>query len=129
VDDSQDGVPYEWQIELDNFLTGWKTCFPDKAQPRRSGMIRKWRTRFNDEGFRANWRQALWIAKDLTWAQKEGWFKWQWFLHNDENYEKILDGTFDFKENQTPQQVTQPARKVQADISVEDWENRRTNER
>jgi hypothetical protein len=104
-----DETPNEMEMELDNFLRGWKTCFPDKAQPRRSSAIKKWKTRFKNERFRSMWRRALWETKDLTWAHNEGWFKWQWFLHNDENFEKLLDGTFDFKggkkKDETPQET------------------------
>ena len=39
----------------------------------------------------------MWVAKKLDWPHEEGWFKAGWFLHNDENYLKLLDGTFDFK--------------------------------
>lgn len=86
-----------YEVELDNFLIGWKTCFPNKPQPRASTAITKFKVRFKNEGFRANWRKALWATKDLDWAHEEGWFKWQWVLHNNENYAKLLDGTFDFK--------------------------------
>lgn len=97
--DDVEGVPEEWLIEWFRFLEGWKYCFPDKAQPRKSntGMKKKFKTRFKNEGFRKDWGLALIRTKTLAWAKNEGWFKAEWFVKNDDNYLKLLDGTFDFK--------------------------------
>jgi 5-methylcytosine-specific restriction endonuclease McrA len=117
VELQEDETPNEMQMELDNFLTGWKTCFPNKTQPRASTAIKKWKPRFKNEGFRSKWRQALWATKDLPWAHEEGWFKWQWFLHNNENYQKLLDGTFDFKMSQKGKISNEPAPRRKIDTS------------
>lgn len=110
--DDVDGVPDELEMEWDNFLKGWKTCFPDKAQPRRTNtsLRSKFKTRMKNADWRNNWRQALWKAKDWDWAQEEGWFKAEWVLKNNDNIHKLLDGTFDFKLNEKKQtgHVTRP---------------------
>ena len=46
--------------------------------------------------------------KGKRYLQKDGWFKAKWFVHNDDNYEKLLDGTFDFKEEQSKAPAKQP---------------------
>ena len=120
-----DGVPDERLIEWIAFMEGWKTCFPNKAQPRKSNtkLRNKFYTRLKDEGFRGKWKSALWLTKNLTWAQKEGWFKADWFLKNDDNYMKLLDGTFDFKSEQLPETLTQPT--VHETVDVDEWRRRR----
>jgi carboxypeptidase C (cathepsin A) len=104
VDDVH-GIPDEEMMEWLNFLRGWKISFPEKAQPKKSNtkLRRKFYARLKDAGFRAKWRSALWTAKEFPWAHKEGWFKAAWFLHNDDNFEKLLDGTFDFKNTEKKQ--------------------------
>jgi hypothetical protein len=101
--DDVGGVPDELEMEWDNFLRGWKTCFPKKAQPRptNTALRSKFKTRMNNAYWRAQWRKALWVAKDWTWTHEEGWFKAEWVLKNSDNIAKLLDGTFDFKLNQS----------------------------
>jgi hypothetical protein len=110
--DDIDGVPDERQMEWLAFLEGWKKSFPDKAQPRKTNtaLRNKFYTRLKDEGFRAKWRSALWSSRNRQFLHDEGWFKAKWFLHNNDNYEKLLDGTFDFKEKQQKKtgHVTRP---------------------
>ena len=105
-----DGVPDERQMEWIAFIAGWLECFPMKAQPRKSNtaLRTKFYARLKDAGFRANWRSALWNNKGKRYLQKDGWFKAKWFVHNDDNYEKLLDGTFDFKEEQSKAPAKQP---------------------
>jgi hypothetical protein len=107
--DDVDGVPDERQIEWLAFLEGWKKSFPNKAQPRKTNtaLRTKFYARLKDAGFRARWRSALWNSRNKKYLQDEGWFKAKWFVHNNDNYEKLLDGTFDFKEKQVTQ-VTKP---------------------
>ena len=90
------------EMEWDNFLKGWATCFPNKAQPRPTNpsLKSKFKTRMKNARFRATWRSALWLAKDMTWTHEEGWFKAEWILKNSDNIAKLLDGTFDFKMTQ-----------------------------
>ena len=97
--DDVGGVPDELEMEWDNFLGGWKRCFPDKIQPRRTNapLKTKFKTRMNNAQWRATWRSALWLAKDWDWAQEEGWFRADWILKNNDNIAKLLTGTFDFK--------------------------------
>jgi hypothetical protein len=97
--DDVGGVPSELDMEWDNFLKGWATCFPEKTQPRPSNtsLKSKFATRMKNSQWRTQWRTALWTAKDWDWAQEEGWFKVDWVLKNNDNIAKILDGTFDFK--------------------------------
>ena len=100
-----DGVPDERQMEWLAFLAGWKKSFPMKAQPLKSNttLRTKFYARLKDAGFASSWRSALWGSKDKKYLQDEGWFKAKWFVHNNDNYEKLLDGTFDFKEEQGKQ--------------------------
>jgi hypothetical protein len=128
--DDVGGVPDERQIEWYAFLEGWRKCFPNKSQPLKSNttLRNKFYTRLKDEGFRAKWREALWVSKDKQYLHDDGWFKAKWFVHNNDNYEKLLDGTFSFKEK--GQQVTQPAQPpAQVHVTpteINNWRNRRT---
>lgn len=79
------------------FLKGWGVCFPEKAQPRPSNktLQRKFDTRIKSPHFRENWKRALIRGKKSTFLNKSNWFDAAWFLQNDHNYEKILNGKYD----------------------------------
>ena len=126
--DDIDGVPDERQIEWLSFIAGWLECFPEKAQPRKTNtaLRTKFYARLKNAGFRQDWKKALWVSRHKNFLKEEGWFKAKWFVHNNDNYEKLLDGTFDFKLKQKKEEeVTQPARKEAATITADEWSNRR----
>ena len=126
--DDIDGVPDERQIEWLSFIAGWLECFPKKAQPRKTNtaLRTKFYARLKNAGFRQDWKKALWVSRHKNFLKEEGWFKAKWFVHNNDNYEKLLDGTFDFKLKQKKEEeVMQPARKEVATITADEWSNRR----
>ena len=118
--DDVDGVPDERQIEWFAFIEGWEKCFPKKAQPRKTNtsLKNKFYARFKDAGFRAKWKSALWVSRDRKFLQSEGWFKAKWFLHNNDNYEKLIDGTFDFKDSGITEEA--PKRKIDTGYKIKE---------
>jgi hypothetical protein len=108
--DDVNGAPDELAMEWDTFLKGWLHYFPTKTQPRPSNqkLRNKFATRMKDTSWRNNWKNAIKLAASWNWTHKEGWFKADWIVHNDENIHKVLDGTFDFKNRS--QQQDQPAK-------------------
>ncbi len=56
--------------------------------------------------FRERWREALGRARDSKFLADSRWFTAAWFLHNDGNWEKCLDGNYDDNDNGTGPGVT-----------------------
>lgn len=50
--------------------------------------------------FRENWRMALDVAAKSPTLHKSSWFNFRWFIHNDDNYQKCLDGWMDWKDKE-----------------------------
>lgn len=74
----------------------WSEVFPDKPQPRSSNktLLGKMSTRMQSKHFRENWEQALTVAGRSQFLHESGWFDVGWFLKNDDNYEKCLNGKY-----------------------------------
>lgn len=74
----------------------WIELFPDKSKPRAENktLQGKVRTRMKSEHFEYNWRSALERAATSAWLHSESFFDLGWFLQNDANYEKCLDGKY-----------------------------------
>lgn len=92
--------------EYQEFLDSWKRYFPNKPQPRLKNkkLSSKFRTRANDSHFSDNWNGALCRASKSDFCNSGGWFTASWFLKNDENYEKCLDGNYDNEPSKNGQQ-------------------------
>ncbi len=94
------------KIELEFFavLELWKELFPEKSQPRRSkstSHYKKFRTRYKNSDFRERWREALERASQCRELHKKSWFNFGFFVRNDENYEKMIDGWMMWKDQES----------------------------
>jgi len=89
--------------EYIDFLNAWKKFFPRKSQPRpgTSRYRNQFHTRWKDKHFRENWYRALERGSKSTFLQGTGWqgFCVQWFLANETNWQKVLDGNYDDQGN------------------------------
>ena len=75
----------------------WGETFPNKPQPRPSNttLQDKTRVRMKKEHFKENWQPALIRASKSKLCRDSSWFDLGWFLKNEENYEKCLNGNYD----------------------------------
>lgn len=82
----------EWQ----ELLSLWCKKFPRKPQPRKSNntLRGKFSTRMKSKHFRENWQEALTIGAGSEFLHESNWFDLHWFLKNDDNYEKCLNGKY-----------------------------------
>lgn len=114
VDDSSTPEPNPSPItsEYQEIRQTWITLFPDKPKPREvsKALQGKVRTRWKSPHFRDNWRPALKRAAQSEFLHTGGWFDLGWFLKNDDNYEKCLNGNYDNKRggNGKPRAPTEP---------------------
>ena len=90
------------QKEYLEIIDLWGKLFPNKGQPRpgtasyRTSFARRWK----EPDFRENWARALGRAAGSNYLQektqtKAKWFCFQWFITNDSNWQKCLDGNYD----------------------------------
>ncbi len=95
-----------------SFVMLWGNCFPGKPQPRLDNktLQGKMKTRMKQAHFSENWEKALKRASESDFLNSGSFFKAGWFLKNDDNYEKCLDGNYDnsTKANGRFQQVPTP---------------------
>jgi hypothetical protein len=100
---------------VDAVFDAWESHFPGKPQPRRTDEERqKVQTRLKNSHFRENYETALMTASKCRSLHHESWFLFEFFVKNDSNYQKMLDGWMDWKDKQTnstlinsdPKQVT-----------------------
>ena len=98
------------KAEWDSFLLAWAKHFPRKVQPRHSNksLQAKLKTRLKDAYFCENYEVALMQASGSDFINSSSWMQADWFLKNDENWEKCLDGKYDNndKSKNTIQQAT-----------------------
>ena len=82
----------------------WHDYFPDKPQPRKLGgkNAKHLNARIGDDEFLANWRAALLRASKSKWLNDNGFFTLWWFIANDDNWQKCLDGNYDDKRTDAP---------------------------
>ena len=78
--------------------------FPSKPQPRPTNktLCKKLTTRLKEAEFRDTWIAAMTRASKSTWCNEGGWFTLDWFLKNDDNWRKCLDGNYDDKGAMAP---------------------------
>jgi hypothetical protein len=88
----------------------WIEAFPDKPKPRTTNktLQGKVKTRLKSPHFRENWPAALDRAAQSEFLKAGSWFTFDWFLKNDDNYEKCLNGNYDDRQN--GQQPAEPTR-------------------
>ena len=77
-------------------LQKWRETFPEKPQPRANNktLQAKFKARMKSPHFRTNWEQALVVSTKSEFLRNSSWFDLGWFLKNEENYEKCLDGKY-----------------------------------
>ena len=85
-------------------------CFPDKPQPRATtkAHISKSKTRMQDAAFAEKWAAALRRAGQSSLCHRSGWFDLAFFLKDDLNWEKCLNGNYD--DTAAPGRTPQPRR-------------------
>lgn len=90
--------------EYEDMLTMWSVFFPDKPQPRRNNKtIRaQVRVRIKEPYFKDNWAKALEKARYSEFLLTKGFFTLGWFVKNETNWEKVLDGNYDNSSNNGP---------------------------
>jgi hypothetical protein len=83
------------ETELDTavsaILEAWERLFPTKSQPRPTTYRKKIATRWKNPHFRENWLEAMELAAASPTCQRKSWFRFEFFVRNDENYQKCLD--------------------------------------
>ena len=98
----------------------WCELFPDKPKPRSTKSITgKVKTRMGEPHFKANWKAAMQRAARSNYLglKDTTWFDLGWFLENDTNYEKCLNGKYDYKSGtqRTDREPPKQAKPVIAD--------------
>ncbi len=85
-------------------LSAWRELFPNKSQPK-TPLVKSYHNhllaRLQNPDFVAKWRQALERAARCKTLQAEGWFTFLFFIRNDENYQKMLDGWMEWKDRES----------------------------
>lgn len=87
--------------EVEAIFAAWERCFPGKPQPRRTAAQReKVRERLKSSHFRDSYETALATAAQSPTLQSESWFSFDFFVKNEANYQKMLDGWMAWKDKQ-----------------------------
>jgi hypothetical protein len=82
-------------------LETWKALFPEKPQPKAKTISDKLKARMKEPDFVDHWREALERGAKTRVLHEVGWFNLTFFLRNDENYQKVLDGWMDWKDEES----------------------------
>ena len=82
----------EWKI----FIEKWARHLPNTPKVMEHGMVnkRKFETRIKEKYFRENYEKAL-ERVSQGYAVDQSWFDGEWFLKNDNNWVKCLNGKYD----------------------------------
>lgn len=83
---------------IEEILNAWFELFPDKPQPRPTTYRSKIKTRLANPDFVGKWRKALESASKSPACQNESWFDFEFFIRNDENFQKMLDRWMEWKD-------------------------------
>lgn len=92
-------APGESDSGYDKIRETWADMFPKKPQPRKDNatLRSKARTRMKSAYFCDKWYEALARASQSTFLHEGGFFDLGWFLKNDDNWQKCLNGNYDDK--------------------------------
>jgi hypothetical protein len=82
-------------IVVNDMLLLWAKLFPEKTQPRPTTYRDKIKTRMKSPDFRESWSRSLQRAAKSRHLHESGWFRFEYFVRNDEGWRRILDGAFD----------------------------------
>jgi len=102
---------------FEEIRTLWIELFPNKPKPRSTNSINgKIKTRMNESHFKDNWQKAMQRAARSNYLglKDTTWFDLGWFLDNDTNYEKCLNGKYDIKPGTYPQPPARAIKPVSA---------------
>lgn len=87
--------------EMQAILTTWKELFPEKSQPKLRGEFqRKLKMRLRSSDFREKWQAALERSAKSPTLHDASWYDLNFFVRDDENYLKCLDGWMDWKDKE-----------------------------
>jgi len=88
----------------------WIAHFPEKPTPRKDNatLRGKVRTRMKSAHFRENYLKALKRAARSTFLHDSGFFDLYWFLQNDDNWQKCLNGKYDDRQDTRGSPVANP---------------------
>jgi hypothetical protein len=108
VPDNGDGVPFEHVMVYHDILEVWAKKFPNKRQPQPANvkMQRKVKARLKVPTFKARLWEAMLKAAASPSLVKDSWFQLEYLLRNDDNYEKVASGEFDWKDQGSTQAPT-----------------------
>jgi hypothetical protein len=83
-------------------LAAWKYYFKDKPQPRHTtrSLRQKAESRWKDAHFRDNFQVALERASKSETCRTKSWFKFKFFVENDENYQNMIDNWMSWKDEE-----------------------------
>ncbi len=75
----------------------WMELFPAKPAPREGNktLSAKVKTRMRQNHFRDNWESALRRASKSSFLHSSSFFDLNWFLKNDDHYDRCLSGKYD----------------------------------
>jgi hypothetical protein len=91
-------------------LEQWLIDFPNKTQPRatNTSLQGKTKARLKVPTFKTGLWAAMQKAKDSPSLMHDSWFQLEYLLRNDNNYEKVAAGEFNWKDEDAPKQVSRP---------------------
>ena len=82
-------------------FAAWERYFPGKPQPRRTAAQReKVGERLKSVHFQEKYETALATAAQSPTLQSETWFSFDFFVKDEVNYQKMLDGWMNWKDKQ-----------------------------
>lgn len=94
---------------VDAVFDAWHAYFPHKPQPHQSPALRKKvHIRLKSDHFRQSYEAALARASRCRALQRETWFRFEFLIKNDENYQKMLDGWMEWKDRQHERSAPAP---------------------
>jgi hypothetical protein len=103
-------LPEEDRERVEAVFEAWKRYFPGKPQPRRTNAQQaKVKTRLKSAHFRENYETALAAASKSKALHNASWFSFEFFVKNDTNLQKMLDGWMAWKDKQFNGRLTGPA--------------------
>jgi hypothetical protein len=124
VPNDADGVPAEHIMVYHDILGIWKKKFPDKTQPQPTNrkMQMKVKARLKIPSFKERLWAAMLHAEESPSLQADSWFQLEYLLRNDDNYEKVASGEFDWKDSQNKRQPQQAKRQVDTSYTIPEQE-------
>ena len=109
------------RVFFDELTTTWHNYYPDKRQYGYDTVKAKIAARYKDKdkGFREQWAEALRMSCNVKALREDKWFSFEWFVRNNANYLKLLDGTFAFKDGDKRTNASKQAKPIDCDDATE----------